>query len=200
MGVEMVTAAGYAPQEAVNIWRRVKEESGAEGDEGGSLFFATHPAVEERIEALQRFADSAPPPDGGWHIGQDTYLAAIKSHRSGWLRSELKQRRFDRTLVLLDRLTAARPQDGELTFFQGEVYRMRGDVLDGRKAAAAYEQAIAMVGAPVEVYRSMGLVYWDLGEIEKAKAAFEAYIERAPNAEDRAIIDHYLQQIGQTLS
>ena len=86
---------------------------------------------------------------------------------------------------------------GELHYFQGELYRLRGEEKeeDTAKAVEAYKKAIEHVGAPAEVHRALGLVYLSTDRADEAKSAFEAYLVAAPEAEDRAMIEHYLQQI-----
>jgi regulator of sirC expression with transglutaminase-like and TPR domain len=80
---------------------------------------------------------------------------------------------------------------GEIHFFQGEMHRLRGDKdkKDSESAAAAYDKAISLGGAPTEVHRSLGQVYWRMGQNAKARAAFERYLGAEPDAHDRAMIE-----------
>ncbi|MFV0604202.1 MAG: M48 family metallopeptidase [Niabella sp.] len=55
-GIIWAAMAGYNPQEAINLWQRMKELSG-----GGAPpeFLSTHPGPERRIEQLQKFMPEA---------------------------------------------------------------------------------------------------------------------------------------------
>ena len=94
---------------------------------------------------------------------------------------------------------------GELHFFRGELYRLRGKKADGDKegdtddkdkALAAYAKALDAGGAPPEIHRSMGLIYLKSGQSEKARAAFAKYLELNPDADDLEIIKSMMQTMG----
>lgn len=50
VGLEMAARAGYDPQAAVTLWRKMGE---ATGDKGGLAFLSTHPSGPDRIRELQ---------------------------------------------------------------------------------------------------------------------------------------------------
>ncbi|WP_255568731.1 M48 family metallopeptidase [Comamonas sp. NLF-1-9] len=50
VGLELAARAGYDPQAAVSLWRKMAEASGA----GGVGFLSTHPSGPERIASLQK--------------------------------------------------------------------------------------------------------------------------------------------------
>ncbi|WP_255437516.1 M48 family metallopeptidase [Comamonas flocculans] len=50
VGLELAARAGYDPQAALSLWRKMGEVSGA----GGAGFLSTHPAGPERIASLQK--------------------------------------------------------------------------------------------------------------------------------------------------
>ena len=52
-----------------------------------------------------------------------------------------------------------------------------------------------MGGAPPEANRAAGLLLMRLGEKERARAAFDRYLTEAPEAEDKALINSYLEQL-----
>ena len=59
---------------------------------------------------------------------------------------------------------------------------------------AGAQAAIAAAGAPPETHRSLGIVLDRQGEKEKARAEYETYLERAPEAEDRDMIRMMMEQ------
>ncbi|SDG62405.1 M48 family metallopeptidase [Psychroflexus sediminis] len=56
IGIKLMAIAGYNPEEAVDLWQRMKDAS--EGA-GPPEFLSTHPSYNERIENLQDWVDDA---------------------------------------------------------------------------------------------------------------------------------------------
>jgi predicted Zn-dependent protease len=194
LGTELMVRAGYDPREAPKIWGNLVEERKAGKESAPLIFFATHPPTEERIETLRVLAEKAYMPERSWVVGTDAFLAVALAHRSTFLRGELRRRDFARSQVLLDRLLRNGP-DGELHFFQGELYRLRSEEGDEARAAASYQRALEVGGAPTDTYRALGLLFMRRGERDKARSAFKQYLEQRPQAEDRQMIHSYLQQL-----
>jgi hypothetical protein len=179
------------------VWTHLLEElkAGAQDREeywNESVLFATHPPAEERQKAL---AEAAASRGAAGRTGEAEYRAALVQHRSEFLADELKRRSFGETRVLLERMLAALPEDGELQYSLGEAWRLRAGDEDLKQAVAAYRRAEAMQGAPAELYRSLGLVHRQLGEAQAAEAAFARYLELKPGAPDGALIRTYLKRI-----
>lgn len=195
LGLDMMVRAGYDPNEAPKVWQMMIDEKEASSLPKGSVFYASHPTSEERRETLAQLAAEA---DGGEaKTGRERFTAMIAGFRGGWLRDELRQRDFGGLQVVLDRLKEAKARPGQIDYFQGELYRLRGDEEedDLAKAIASYKTAIASGDGPAEAHRALGLVYWSMERREEAKPAFADYLEAAPAADDRAMIEYYLQQV-----
>ena len=58
IGIELAARAGYDPNAAVSLWRKMAEESGSSGDFD---FFSTHPAPEKRIQNLRKLVPKMMP-------------------------------------------------------------------------------------------------------------------------------------------
>lgn len=193
IGLELMSRAGYAATEASSVWSNLLEElkaGAAERDEywNESVLFATHPPAEERQKALAAAAAAR----ASGRTGEAEHRRALGSYRAEFLADELKRRRFGETRVMLDRMLRALPEDGELRFFLGELHRIRAQDGDLKQALAAYREAETAVGAPPELYRSMGLVLRQMGEVAGARAAFARYLELRPDAPDAALIRTYM--------
>ncbi len=194
LGFEMMARAGYDSREAPKIWEMMIAEKEASNRPKGSVFFASHPTSQERRDTLTKMAaeydsDTA-------KLGRERFVEMTARYRGDWLRDELRQRDFGSLQVVLDYLMEAGANHGELQYFQGELHRLRGEEEedDAAKAVEAYEAAIDTGGGPPEAHRALGLVYWSAGRKDDARGAFEAYIEVAPEADDRAMVEYYLQQ------
>lgn len=194
IGLKLVRNAGYAEAEAPKIWENLIAERDAGADKNKkkpSIFFSSHPAVEERIGTLrERTAAST-----GGRKGIRQFQRAIARHRGAWLQDEVRKRDYESTEALLDSLIAARYRIGEVYFYKGELYRLREEDGDLKKAIGFYRKAKANKGAPAEVHRSLGIAYWKTKQLKSARASFRAYLAAAPKAEDRSMVKSYLQQL-----
>jgi tetratricopeptide (TPR) repeat protein len=175
------------------IWRAVIDEQKANKDRRDRSFFtATHPDPEERMKKLAEAAANLPQ---GGTTGADAYHAAMRPHRAAWLDGELARGEYDESLVVINRLVAVEPQSGELMFFQGEAYRRRANDGDLQLARDCYQRAIQAAVPFPAAYRGLGLVAMKMGDKPAARQAFTTYLERAPTADDRAMIQFYLQSL-----
>jgi predicted Zn-dependent protease len=196
IGMALMVRAGYAPLEAARVWEQLLAEIKAEADWTGepasrSVLFASHPPEEERQKSLAQKAAELGLPGS---TGEGEYRRRLAPHRRLFLEDEVKRRRPGETLALLERSLARTPDDGELLYFRGEVYRIRAAEGDEHRALASYLQAEQAQGAPAEVHRAMGMVHRQLGQADPAKRAFRRYLDARPGAEDAELIHSYLKE------
>ena len=196
VGFELMTRAGYDPHEAPKIWEILLKERKAAEAPNQLIFFSTHPSTGERIETLEALAEEWSAGRRPGRDGRARFLAHSLGFRGAMLRDELRLRDFKRTQVLFDHLMEAGGKVGELHFYQGELYRLRGETGDRAKAIEAYHEALGAPGVPAEAHRALGLMLARDGRAEDALAAFGAYLEGAPDAADHAIVRAWLDQPG----
>jgi predicted Zn-dependent protease len=197
IGLELMAGAGYAPMEASKVWDQLLGELKAESDWTGdpakrSVLFASHPPEDERRDALATRAAALTVPQAS--VGGEQWRQVMAPHQWDFLEDELHRRRSGESLALLDRLIAASPTDGVLQYFRGEAYRLRAAEGDRPRALDAYELAEQQANAPVELYRSRGMLLRAAGDEAGARQAFARYLSLRPTAEDAELIDSYLKQ------
>lgn len=195
IGFELVAAAGYDPAEAAAVWHDLNEEKEAGDWDSPPIFFASHPPSAEREATLEGMAQQVRA-DGGYDNRDSQFHQMTLPLRADWLRDELRQRNFGSMEYLLDRLTARGYQLGEVSYFRGEMYRLRDQEDDLNHAVDAYRESIATHEAPAETYRSLGLVYWSKGESAAARQAFEEYLRLSPEADDRLMILAHIEELS----
>jgi tetratricopeptide (TPR) repeat protein len=196
IGFEELLRAGYDVHEAPEIWEAIIAERDAADDPQAFIFFSTHPSSEERVKTLRRLADQAQADTKAQDKGRDEHLAVIRPFRGEWLRDELDRRDFAALQVVLENLRKGGDQLGEIDYFQGELYRLRSQDGDVERAIGAYRRAGSEPGAPAETHRELGLLYWQSGQLGQARESFHRYLDAAPGATDREMIDSYLEEMG----
>lgn len=198
VGLDLMTRAGYAPIAASQIWQGLVEEmdaglSAEEREEERSkrdVWTATHPTPDARIRALRTRAASKGA--SGQIFAEERYLNAMRQHRDNFMEAELRLQRYDRTLVLINRLREAYPRDPQIRFYRGEVHRRRNDTSDERRAMQAYGEALEIDQAHAGSWRGMGIIHRRANRTQKAREAFRNYLQFEPDASDRLMIQSYL--------
>ena len=67
---------------------------------------------------------------------------------------------------------------------------------DADKAIAAYIKAASYPDAPVETWKALGDIYQSQGQLDSARDAFESYLSKSPDAEDRELVKYILENLG----
>lgn len=192
-GLDVMAKAGYSPEEAANIWKRlIRERDAAEKKEERDFFFASHPAPEERVETLEKLAKEKRTGDTAFSAFRKRLVAALAPYRPWMLRDQMRLRQYGRTEALMDMLIEDGNGTAPFYFYKGELYRHRAGKGDLEKAMHAYDDAIEAGNPPVAVWRSKGLIHRSRHETDAARAAFRTYLARAPDASDRLMIQSYI--------
>lgn len=192
--VKSLVDAGYDPAAASRIWEQFREEADATAvarktksrkDKGEGLF-ASHPPSAERVTALKALAASATKGNGAT-LNRDAYRGALAQFWPALVDDQIKLNNFGATEFLLGHL-ADKGWTPALSYARGELYRARGTAEDLVAAVGFYRAACAESDAPVESWRGLGLALLRSGDPEGGRLALKTYLERKPEATDRAMI------------
>ena len=198
-GLQLIIKAGYDPNEAGLIWQAENEEEKSDPlNEKDFAYFRTHPESDERMHTLTQAADEAKKSGATWALGDADYRKAMAPFRTAWFEQNLALGRYDRSLCLLHRLAVEDPDSALVRYFIGEVHRRRNGKGDAENAVAAYRQAIELgadKGMPIAAWRGLGIVAMKTGDKAAARDAFTHYLEAAPSAGDKAMVEMYLSRV-----
>lgn len=196
-GFDLATAAGYDPAQAAEIWRYMAVEDKADPNRPGhGLFGSDHPSDEERLATMTARGAELASSRTTWNAGVPEYRMHMTAWRNIWLEDEMARGNGFESTSVLERLVTAEPNSGLLQFYLGEAYRRRNGNGDLTRAASAYATAAAMTDAPAGAFRELALLQMKGGDKDDARANFNKYLARAANADDRAMIEFYLSQVG----
>ncbi len=198
IGFDHAVGAGYDPHAGENLWANLVAETKASDDpdvrrsETRASIFRTHPISADRVERLAARAAQA----SAGETQRTRYRAMIRPFLDSWLRSELRRRDYSQTLLVLDRLAAHGEDVGLVEFYRGEINRIRRGQGDRARAVQHYTNSIAQSDAPAAAWRELGEYAARDQRNAEAAAHFTTYLERAPNAQDRALIEARIAQLN----
>lgn len=198
-GLQLLNKAGYDGYAARDVWAGIMAEDAAYEEETGkkmkrgSPILATHPASDDRMLKLSELASVMAVSATRSERYSQRYYEALRDHRLGFMEDQLQLNQAGRTLFLLERLAQDPRVACEANYFKGEVYRRRGDDGDYDLALHAYDAALEAGTPPPQLFRSVGLIRLKQRNREAASSAFTQYLTLVPDAEDKAMIQFYLQ-------
>jgi predicted Zn-dependent protease len=192
LGMRMLQQAGYDGREAANVWDNLLAEMKVTGGEKAGRhgdMFETHPTTAGRRDELLALAGGR-----GGDTGEDRLRQAIAPLRLGWIQDEVKRGQYEESLVLFDRMLVGRPDDAEVLYGRGEVYRLRDEGGDIARALADLQRATAAANPPALAHRSLGLVHRQRNDRAAAQQSFQQYLALVPDAPDAGLVRGYLTE------
>lgn len=198
IGFDSAVAAGYDPTAGQKLWANLLAETRASDnpdtrrEETRASIFRTHPLSADRIAVLTERATQT----SGGETQRERYRTAIRPFLNEWLRADLRRRDYGQTSLVLDHLGAHGEDLGIVEYFRGEINRIRRAEGDRERAIQHYSNAIAQPDAPAEAWRELGEYAARDGRNADAAAFFSSYLERAPNAGDRALVEARITQLN----
>lgn len=193
MGMRLMQQAGYDGREAAAVWDNLLAElrvtGGKDVGERGDMF-TTHPTTAGRRDELLKLAGNK-----GGELGAERLRRAIAPQRFLWVQDEVKRGQYEESVILFERMIRADGKDAQALFGRGEVYRMRDEPGDVNRALADLDRATQIASAPAEAFRSLGLVHKQRNDRPAALHNFEAYLSKAPNAPDAALVRSYVEEL-----
>lgn len=199
IGYDHAVAAGYDAQAGSRLWTHLLAETQASDNpdvrrqETRASIFRTHPLSRDRVEVLEHRAATA---TAGGDTHRERYRAAIRPFLDEWLRSDLRRRDYGQTALLLDRLGANGEDLGVVEYYRGEINRLRRGEGDRERAFQHYTNAIAQPDAPAAAWRELGEYAARDNRNADAVTLFTTYLERSPQAGDRALVESRIQQLS----
>ena len=196
LGTRLLADAAYDPHASYRVWQRIldEEEAAEVKREEPSMFAKTHPASTERASYLEALVQSNYGPADAEEVIDQELLDILNNHYLFLMEDQLDTNRFGRTEELLERHRAIGVNPGLVYYFYGEMFRQRGHDGDAQLAMDAYRHSVETGTAPPEAYKNLGYLHLKAGNNAAAQEQFRHYLEVDPDADDRAMIEFYLEE------
>jgi predicted Zn-dependent protease len=192
-GLELMTAAGYDPKEALFLFDQMIADIELEGLEK-PLFFGSHPEIRQRIDNLQNFPDAVYLNKGVIIKGREQFLIKLAPIILDNARLDIRLGRFETAKRGAEKYLQINPDDSRAFFLLGEIYRQQGQPNDTHKAIKNYQRAITLNPGYAAPHKAIGLIHYKKGHLALAKKFFEPCLQLSPDAPDKAYIQGYLEQ------
>jgi predicted Zn-dependent protease len=193
LGLELMTAAGYNPKEALYLFDHMIAEIEQEKLEE-PLFFASHPTVRQRVDDLQKLTDPVYLNKGPAIKNRKNYFAKLGQLFLDNARLDIRLGRFQAARQGIEKFLQIKPDESRAFFLLGEIYRQQGQAIDTRMALKNYNRAITLDPSYAAPHKAIGLIHYKKGHLALAKKYFESCLQLSPNAPDKAYIQKYLKQ------
>ncbi len=196
LGTRILAEASYNPHASYKVWQRIiaEEEAAVVKRREPSIFSKTHPASENRASYLESLVISTYGEDDVEQVADEKLLAILNTHYLFLMEDQLDTNRFGRTKELLERHRSIGVEPSLVYYFYGEMFRQRDEEGDKQLAMDAYRHSIEAGSAPADAYKNLGYLHLKNGDNVAAQVEFRKYLEVDPAADDRAMIEFYLEE------
>ena len=156
------------------------------------VFFSSHPQMVERVTSFEEMEKEAP---GGGEINVDGYRARAQPAVQSSLTTDLERRDPEVVIFLLEDEGLLGRSPPQYRFYLAEAYRMRGQPGDAERAEEEYVATLQCCPDFAPTHEALGLIRMNQGRNKEASELFTRYLDLSPQAQDRAYIERYLDQL-----
>jgi predicted Zn-dependent protease len=196
LGAKFMAQSGYDPHAAARVWEMIvtEEDNAATKRDEPSIFSQTHPSSTDRIVTLESFVEANYPGMSSNTPDSRSHVEILNRYYMMLMEDQIDTNRFGRTENILKRHREIGVEPGLIHFYRGEMYRQRNTEGDLGRAKESYELAILEKKPIADAYRNLGYIDLKQGNAALAVKKFRRYLELKPDADDRAMIEFYLQE------
>ncbi len=197
VGLELMINAGYNPQEGVELFGHLENESMKEKIHE-PFVSETRPSLRDRMRNFEAFLHARGYAGMSGIKHREIFLLKTKGALLENARLDLKLGRFTAARREAEKYLRIAPCDAKAVYLLGEVSRLRGRDGGIHRARAFYEKAISMDPSYAEPYRALGLIQYKAGEMVLARKSFQRCLLLSPHRPDVAYIQGYLRKCDET--
>lgn len=214
-GFDRMVAVGYDARAGALAFARLERELAARHVSQGPYFFASHPAVKERVETLTEFGGESPPP-GERYV--ERYRAVTLRARMNAL-EQIHRAGNGKALVFLledEKLLGTLPPQAR--FYLADGFRLRAEkakkdskdrrspaqieaqrAADAARALEEYERTIVESPEFGPTWQALAMHHYRAGDKARALELFRRYVERVPDPKQSGYARQYIESLSKEL-
>jgi predicted Zn-dependent protease len=193
-GLILLVMAGYDPAEAPKLFEHLIRDLEFRKIEE-PFFFGTHPRLAERVDSYKEILQERYASQSG-EIGEDRYRRTMLPLFVDNARTDLAIGRFELAEATLHRAIEQQADHAQALYLLGEVARQRNGEGDPQRSEERYRQAIAANAAYADPHKALGMLLLKRGDKPAATTELRQYLQLAPDAPDRAYVEHELRNLS----
>lgn len=194
LAFERLARAGYDVNETTRTFEHLLREI-TEFEIKQPFFFASHPAMRERVASFKALLAAQPGASGETRDAE--FVARTAKVRMLSIENDLAANRYQSVFAVLENPLLVKSYPGHYQYYLGEACRLRNANGDSERAEAHYLAAASVAPTFAPVQRALGIHYLRHGQHAKALSHFNKYLELAPAASDAAYVRGYIEQAKQ---
>jgi predicted Zn-dependent protease len=198
LGTRLLEEAGYNPHASYQVWEMMVAEELAVSDAKKSRqtsLWSTHPAPIERAAVLrENITIQYGPAQENSAESINPHVAMLSENYDYLMESQFDTIQFDRLETMLNRHLKNNVSPAKVQFYRGELHRQRNQEDDQIIAREAYMASINSVEPHPGAYRELGYMNLKAGLKDAANENFRQYLAQKPDADDKLMIEFYLQE------
>ena len=204
LGFEAMAAAGYDTAQAQRLFEILVgavEEADAQIRQRDQYGYSSHPRLSERIASYRALV--ATHADAGSRRSRDFEDTAARYEQRILplllqnVELDIESGRLSSARRGIDRYLEALPASADGYLLLGDWHSANlARRPDFEAAVAAFERAAELAPDSARAHRELGLLYRAEGRRDLARASLSRYLELAPDAGDRAIIETFIRTVG----
>jgi tetratricopeptide (TPR) repeat protein len=189
-----MTEAGYDYMEAPEVWRvfgrYTKDQSKV-----SNFFFSDHSTHAARIKNLTKAINAdyrAQVPRATLRTGEEEFHKAAERLKQQNAMANFQNQDYARAQRGLAAAIERNPSDANAQYNLGRVLWAQGGTKNAQPVLEAYVAATQADPTMAAPWRDIGVVFYELRDVNRAGQAFQKYLELAPNAPEAPQIRAFL--------
>jgi beta-barrel assembly-enhancing protease len=197
VGLYYMVEAGYDYMEAPEVWR-VFGRYTQDQDKVSNFFFSDHSTHVARIKNLTKAINAdyrAQVPRTTLRTGEEEYHGAVERLKQQNAMANYQNQQYGRAQRSLADTLDRNPNDATAHYNLGRVLWAQGGAQNAERVLEEYAAAVQLDPNLAAPWRDIGVVFYELRDVNRAAKAFERYLQLAPDAPEAPKIRAFLGAI-----
>jgi predicted Zn-dependent protease len=197
VGLYYMVEGGYDYMEAPEVWRVFgkysKDQSKVE-----NWFFSDHSTQEARIKNLTKAINAdyrASVPRDKLVVGEEAHEKAVARLTQQNAMANMQKKEYASAARALQNAVSRNPTDAQSQYNLGRVLWAQGGVQNAQAALDHYVAAVQADPTMAAPWKDIGILFYEVRDVNRAAQAFEKYLELSPNAPEGPKIRAFLEMV-----
>lgn len=184
IGLYYMVEAGYDYMEAPEVWR-VFGRYTKDQDKVSNFFMSDHSTHAARIKNLTKAINAdyrAQVPRTGLRTNEEEHQKAVEALAKRNAMANYENKDFGKAQRGLAAALDRNPDDAQARYDLGRVLWAQGGTENAERALEEFAEAVRLQPDLAPAWRDIGVVFYELRDVNRAVLAFERYLQLAPDA------------------